>query len=359
MAYNPELPYNDLPALPPETDLDDPKLLKKANRVIRSLGRLNGETGLLPNPMLLMQPLVVQEALQSSEIEDIHTTVEDVFEADLFGSEKPGPQKEVLHYRSALTAGAMKVLSDEILPTNLIIELQSIIEPKKSGVRKVPGTAISNQATGEIIYTPPVGYDLIMDLLNNISRFAHNDFNDDYEPLIKAAVAHYQFEAIHPFRDGNGRTGRILLVLHLMLEKLIDLPILFVSEYINRNKSDYYKVLRGVTERGEWHEFIMYMLTALEKQAMVTNERILIIKGLIDDIKETTHNLSIPERLGDLIFSYPVITINKVRDELGVSRQTASTYLTKLEEAGKLESSKPSKEKLFYNRSFLAALKHV
>lgn len=357
MSYDPKIPYNDLPLLPPETDLDDPALLKKSNKAIRALFRLNGETMLLPNPFLLTQPLITQEALQSSEIEDIHTSVEDVFEAELFGDERPGPQKEVLHYKEALMAGARQVTDDQIMPTRTMIGLQKIIEPKRPGIRKVPGTTIFNQVTGERIYTPPEGYDKLLDLLGNMERFIHDD-QDDFDSLIKAVVSHYQFEAIHPFRDGNGRTGRILLVLHLMMDRMLDLPILFVSEYINKNKSEYYRALRGVTERKEWKEYIMYMLDALEKQAMVTHDRIIRIKQMLDDIKQTIHELKMPERLGDLIFSYPVITISKVRDELGVSRQTASGYLKRLEKAGKLESSKIKKELLFFNRSFIKSLSH-
>ena len=328
MAFDKNIPYNDLPLLPPDTNLDDPVLLKKSIKATRSLFRLNGETMLLPNPFLLTQPLITQEALQSSEIENIHTTVEDVFEAELFEDKALGAQKEVVNYKEALMAGAKEVLENGILPTKTIINLQKIIEYKKQGIRKVPGTAISNQATGERIYTPPEGYDKLLDLLSNVENFIHDD-KDDFDPLIKAVVAHYQFEAIHPFRDGNGRIGRILLVLHLMLDKMLELPILFVSEYINKNKALYYQVLKGVTEKGEWKEYIIYMLDALETQATITHEQIIRIKDMLDDIKETIHELKMPEKLGDLIFSYPIITITKVKEELEISRQTASGYLKK------------------------------
>ena len=358
MSYDSKIPYNDLPLLPPQTDLDDPTLLKKSNKATRALFRLNGETLLLPNPMLLTQPLITQEALQSSEIEDIHTTVEEVFEAELFDRENTGPQKEVLHYKEALLTGANIIRERKVLSTNTIIDLQKIIEAKRPGVRKLPGTAIANQTTGEIIYTPPEGYDRLMNLLANLGNFVHNE-EDDFDPLIKAIVAHYQFEAIHPFRDGNGRTGRILLVLHLMLDEMLDLPLLFVSEYINRNKSEYYRLLRGVTERQEWKAYIFFMLDAFEQQAIVTNHRIVMIKALIDEVKATTYELNMPERLGDLIFSHPIITITKVKEEMGVSRQTASSYLKRLEKAGKIESRKIKKELLFFNRSFLQALSHA
>jgi Fic family protein len=358
MLNDPKQPYNDLPLLPPQTDLDDPKLLKKSNKATRALFRLNGETLLLPNPMLLTQPLITQEALQSSEIEDIHTTVEEVFEAELFDRQNTGPQKEVLHYKEALLRGANIIRERQVISTNTMIELQNIIEPKRPGVRKLPGTAIANQKTGEIIYTPPEGYDRLMGLLSNLGEFVHNT-EEDYDPLIKAIVAHYQFEAIHPFRDGNGRTGRILLVLHLMLDEMLDLPLLFVSEYINQNKSEYYRLLRGVTERQEWTAYIFFMLDAFEQQAIVTNHRIVVIKALMDTVKATTYDLNMPERLGDLVFSYPIVTISKVKEEMGVSRQTASTYLKRLEEAGQLESKKIKKELLFFNRNFLQALSHA
>ena len=236
MSFDPNKPFNDLPPLPPEFNFDDIDILKKVNKANIALSKLSGEAKSIPNREVLIEPLTFREAVASSEIENIHTTVDESFQ-DTFivEAELKKEQKETKNYRKALLTGYELIKKNGFLNTNSFIEIQSVLEPDKPGIRKVPGIKIQNKTTKEIFYTPPEGESLIRNLLKNYEDY-FNDFSDDIDPLIKMAVMHYQFEAIHPFLDGNGRTGRILMVLYICLAKRLDLPILFISGYINQQK---------------------------------------------------------------------------------------------------------------------------
>ncbi|MHC1736614.1 MAG: Fic family protein [Ignavibacteriaceae bacterium] len=235
--FNPNEPYNDLPLLPPSFNFDEVEVLKRVNSANIALARLSGEAKSIPNRHVLIEPLSFREAVASSEIENIHTTFHDAIQATyLEESDLKIEQKETKNYREALLEGYKLVIEQEFLNTNSFITIQSILEPSKPGIRKISGTKIQNKSTGTILFTPPEGEDLIRKLLKNFEDYFNNT-SDEVDPLIKMAVMHYQFEAIHPFLDGNGRTGRILMVLYLCMLKRLDLPILFISGYINQNKT--------------------------------------------------------------------------------------------------------------------------
>lgn len=267
MSFDRERPYNDLPMLPPPgVELETKSVLKKSIAANRELAELKGAGDVIPNQDILISSIVLQEARLSSEIENIFTTNDEMYRAaspDLFAAADPHT-KEVIRYREALWHGFQR-LRERPLTTNLFIELMQLIKQTDDGIRRVPGTKIGNSRTGETIYTPPDGEGRLRDLLGNLETFLHAD--DGLDPLVKLAAAHYQFEAIHPFTDGNGRTGRIVNILYLVEQGLLELPVLYLSHYIIKNKSAYYDGLRRVTEEGAWEEWILYVLNAIETTA--------------------------------------------------------------------------------------------
>ena len=269
-------PYNELPLLPPQVELETKETLKKAIAANKALANLNGLSSAMPNEDILVNGIVLQEARLSSEIENIVTTNDELYQAAADTKLAVSPEtKEVLSYREALWHG-FSAVNKRPLSTNLFIEIVSIIRGVDVGIRRVPGTMIVNTKTGKPIYTPPEGESLIREKLSNLERFIHAD-KDNIDPLIKLAILHYQFEAIHPFTDGNGRTGRIINILFLIEKQLLKKPILFLSHYILRTKSEYYAGLRSVTEKAAWHDWILYMLTAIETTAIETQEKIAAI----------------------------------------------------------------------------------
>lgn len=360
MSFDPNKPYNGLPLLPPEFNFDDVDILKKVNKANIALSKLSGIALSIPNRELLIQPLTVREAVASSAIENINTTVEEVFQASLFNENQiTKEQKEALYYKDALLVGYGLIKEKGFLNTNGIIDIQKNLEPGKPGIRRVPGTKIQNHSTGEILYTPPEGEDLLRKLLKNFEDY-YNDLGDDVDPLIKMAVLHYQFESIHPFLDGNGRTGRILMVLHLVLAERLILPILYISGYINKNRSDYYRLLRQVTAEKNWKEWILYILTAIEEQAKETTDTVAGIRELMfvyrEKIKTQLPRMNAAEVV-EYLFSSPFYTQAKLIESLGVSRNTASGYFTQLREIGLVDSIKIWKENTYFCPEFLELLK--
>ena len=352
MTFNPNKPYNDLPKLPPKVNLESPRVLKKAIQANRKLAELKGKAGIIPNEAILINSLILKEARASSEIENVVTTNDKLYEAFTAADKNYDPQtKEVLRYRQALWTG-FNQLKERPLSTNLFIDLVQTIKQNESGIRKSSGTVIANPDTGNIIYTPPEGHKRIRDLLGNLESFIHHT-DDDLDPLIKMAVIHYQFEAIHPFHDGNGRTGRIINILYLVLEELLTLPVLYLSGYIISRKSDYYRLLRTVTEEDDWESWILFMLEAVEKTATETTEKIEAIYELLEQtVQEAKTNL--PDRvyskeLIELLFEQPYCKIKFLVDKGIAKRQTAGDYLTELEKIGLLESKKAGREKLYLN----------
>ena len=346
-----ERPYNDLPLLPPKTELETKVILKNAIEANRALSELKGIVNTIPNQSLLKSTLPLQEARSSSEIENVITTNDKLYEAIASSANNYDPQtKEVLRYREALWEGYNQLLKNELLTTNLFIRIYQIIIETNAGIRITPGTKISNSKTG-IIYTPPEGENVIREKLANLEKFIHTE--DELDDLIKLALIHYQFEAIHPFADGNGRTGRIINVLYLILKKRLDLPILYLSKFIIENKNHYYKLLRNVTEKEEWQEWVVYILKAVKETAEYTGGKILQIKNLFEQIVEESR-VKLPSRvyskeLIEVIFSQPYCKSEFVVNAGIAKRQTAAEYLKELERIGILKSKKVGKEVLYLN----------
>lgn len=356
MPFDPQKPFNDLPLLPPDYDFDDLDIWKKVNSANIALSRLSGEAKSIPNREVLIEPLTFREAVASSEIENIITTLDEAFQVTYFTEkELKIEQKETRSYRKALLAGYGIIKEKEFLNTNAILEIQSKLEPGRGGIRKLPGTQIKNLGTNEVLYIPPEGEKVIRDLLQNFDDYL-NDFSDDIDPLIKMAVLHYQFESIHPFYDGNGRTGRILMVLYLCLAQRLDLPILFISGYINRHRSDYYRLLREVTLNHNWKEWVLFILGAVEEQSLKTTQSVTGIRELMRKYRETisTRKPKIySAELVEYLFSYPYYTKATMLKKLGISsRNTAYKYFSELREIGLIEEKRYKKEIIYYCPAF-------
>jgi len=361
ITFDPNIPYNDLPKLPPDFDFDDLEILKKVNKANIALSRLSGEAKSIPNREVLIEPLSFREAIASSEIENIHTTFNEAIQSTYFDeADLKKEQKETQHYREALISGYDLVKKNGFLSTNSFIEIQSVLEPDKQGIRKIPGTQIKNIDTGEVFYTPPVGEDLIRTLLGNFETY-FNSFDDDVDPLIKMAVLHYQFESIHPFYDGNGRTGRILMVLHLCLADRLDLPILFISGFINQHRSEYYKLLRDITRNNSWKEWILFILEAVEQQSIKTTESVTGIRLLMQKYREVISSKRpkiYSAELVEYLFSFPFYRQSTLQSKLNIaSRNTASKYFSELKDIGLVSEKKYKNEKVYFCPDFHELLK--
>lgn len=355
------VPYNQLPILPPQTDLDDAQILKKVITANKAISQLNGLIRSLENPEIILEPLKVKEAVESSGIENINTTISEALQAELFSVEKLSPeQKETKKYKQALLFGFEQVKKRNFLTTNDFIDIQRELGLQHPGIRNLPGTKIGNRQTGEVYYTPPEGKKRIRDLLKNFEEYYNNESNDpDY--LIKMAVLHYQFEAIHPFFDGNGRTGRILMVLHLVVHGCLVSPTLFISRYINQNRREYYRLLREVTYEDNWKEWILFVLDAAETQAADTNNTILKVLELREWFKNEVlpkFNFTYSQELLSYIFSNAFYTQNKLMESTQIrSNKTALEYMNTLEAEGILKTTESqTKEKVYYFDKFLKLL---
>ncbi len=357
-GFKPSEPFNELPRLPPGADLETRRILKACIGARAALAELNAATGLVPNPTVLINTIPILEARASSEIENIVTTTDKLFRfAGEQGEGHADPAtKEALRYRTALYRGYVS-LEKKPLSTSTAVEVCRTIRGVDAGIRKVPGTALTNQATGEVVYTPPAGEAMIRDLLANWERYLHAE--DGVDPLVRMAVAHYQFEAIHPFTDGNGRTGRVLNLLFLVEQKLIALPILYLSREIIRRKSDYYRLLHDVTARGAWEEWTLFVVAAVELTAQWTTAKIRSMRDLMnataEHVKKRAPKLYSHE-LVDLTFVQPYCRIGNVVDARLAKRQAASEYLKKLCEIDMLKEIKVGREKLFLNKRLLTLL---
>ncbi|MDH0493772.1 Fic family protein [Comamonas aquatica] len=356
MTFDRSQPYNDLPLLPPVAEMESKAVLKQAIAANRTLANLRGLAAQIPNQGVLINSIVLQEARLSSEIENIVTTNDELYRADADPEGKTDPHtKEVLRYRQALNFG-FRELATRPLTTNLFIDIVRIIKEVELGVRRVPGTSLKN-TLGEVIYTPPEGEAVIRDKLSNLEKFIHAE--DDIDPLVKMAVIHYQFEAIHPFEDGNGRTGRILNLLYLVEQELLDIPVLFLSRYIIANRAEYYEGLRGVTERQDWETWILYMLRAVESTAQQTFDQVTRIRALMEQVREQVHKQApsiYSKDLVEVIFKQPYTKIQFLVDAGIAKRQTASTYLQTLSNLGFLRPSKQGREMYYINDALFAEL---
>lgn len=352
MGFDSLKPYNDLPPLPPKADIETKAILKKAITAGRALAELKGLGDTIPNQSILINSVILQEAKASSEIENVITTNDALFRAFSAKTTQVDPAtKEVLRYRQALWEGFNALKKRPLLTTNLFVKVVQTIKESRISIRKTPGTTISNAATGKVIYTPPEGESLIRDKLKNLESFIHEDNVAD--PLIKLAIIHYQFEAIHPFTDGNGRTGRIINILYLVLKDLLDLPVLYLSKYIIEKKSEYYRLLRGVTEHAKWEPWILYMLDAVEQTALFTRDRITKIRDLMEETLQLAKK-KLPSRvyskeLVELLFHQPYTKGQFLVDAGIAKRQTAAEYLKELEKIGVLQPQKIGREMLYLN----------
>ena len=341
-----------LPMLPPKVELETKAVLKQLVKANRALAELKGYADTILNKHILINAVMINEAKDSSEIENIITTHDDLYTAMSDASGASPAAKEVVNYRTALWYGYEQVRENEMLTTNMMIEIQGHIEKNRGEIRKLPGTVLMNENTAQIVYTPPSGENEILDLLTNLESYINEDF-DDIDPLIKLAVIHYQFECIHHFYDGNGRTGRIINVLYLVLKELLESPILYLSSYIIRNKSSYYTLLQEVRTRNNWENWIIYILTGIAETAEQTLKLIKKINAEVEamsaEIKEKLPKIYSKELIDLLFYEFYTKTIY-IEKGLSVTRKTAASYLTALEKEGFLTSQKIGKERIYQNK---------
>ena len=357
MAFRPDRPYNALPGLPPAADMESKPILKACIEARAALAELKAAGARIPNQAVLINTLPLLEARASSEIENIVTTSDALFRfAQLEAQSQDPATKEALRYRSALQLG-FRSLDTRPLSTTTAVAVCSCIKGAEMDVRRVPGTTLSNAKTGEVVYTPPVGEDVLRDRLADWERFVHEQTGID--PVIRMAVAHYQFEAIHPFIDGNGRTGRILALLMLVESGLLKLPVLYLSRYILRERSEYYRLLQGVRAEGDWEGWIAFMLAAVTETAAWTTERIEAIATLhattVEQVRSEAPRIYSRE-LVEALFVQPYCRIQNLVDAGVAKRQTASVYLKRLVELGVLEEIQAGREKLFLNKDLVRLL---
>ena len=357
MAFRPDQPF-DLPPLPPKSEIKNEFFVADLLKARTELGELNGYSHSLPNPLLLLSPTVLRESVASSNIENINTTIEQALQMQLFPeTERRQPDKEVLRYHDAVMWG-FKSLKNLPVSTRLILGIHKQLLPENSpGYRKTQNR-IANSATGETFYTPPPAQ-TIPGHMTNWEKYVNQE-NEALDPIIQTAIAHYQFEAIHPFADGNGRVGRILMVLGLVSRGLLNLPILYISGYINKHRSDYYRLIREVTVKDRWREFIAYLLKGVVLQAKETKQTLLEISRLLDESKTRVRDKHKKIYSADLVqafFAYPIITPVSLGRELGVNYRTASRYLTELAKGKVLDERFVGKYHLFINTPLLHLLK--
>jgi len=358
MSFNTVIPYNDLPLLPPQAEIESTIILKKTIAASRALAELRGAITNLPNPVLFIDTIQLQEAQASSAIENIVTTQDELFRSSVAEKKVLNPViKEVLHYKDALWHGLEEMKKRPILTTNLFIKLVQIIKENSAGIRNVPGTQLKNPVTGKVVYTPPEGESVIREKLKNLEDFIHAE--DGIDPLVKMAVIHYQFEAIHPFFDGNGRTGRIILLLYLKWSGLLDLPALFLSKYIMENRNIYYQRLRAVTERKDWQNWILFMLEMIEQTSRKDRDRIAQIEQLMDKMGAELQ-MHLPKvyskDLIEVLFRLPYTKRQFLKNAGLGNLKTVGNYLKELEQSGFLKSEQVGKEKLYLNHKLLEIL---
>lgn len=354
-------PRFQLEKLPPLREkVETIEILRQTNKATAALAELKGIARTIPNQIMLINAIVLQEAKDSSEIENIITTQDELYKALTISVNSVSPEtKEVVNYRKAIFQGYDLVKKQGFLSVNDIVHIQQKLVDNTAGIRSTPGTVLKNDKTGEIVYTPPQDKAEIIDLLTNFIN--HFNEQDELSPLINLAILHYQFESIHPFYDGNGRTGRILNILYLMLNELIDVPILYLSSYIIAHKSEYYRLLNQTNHLGKWDEWIIFMLKAVEYTSKETIGKITNIKNQLDatiiKVQEKAPKLYRKE-LVELLFEQPYSKIEFVVNKLGVERKAASRYLKELEDIGIIESKKIGRETLYINRELIEILKH-
>ncbi len=357
--FDRKIPYDNLPLLPPKADIETKGILRKTISAGRTLAQLNGTLLNLPNPTLFLDTIYLQEAKASSEVENIMTTNDELYKSLVANKKIENlATKEVLSYKEALWLGLKELETKPFITTNLCIKIVQCIKQNNASIRNTPGTTLSNPQ-GEVIYTPPSGESIIREKLSNLEKFINED--NSIDPLIKMAIMHYQFEAIHPFSDGNGRTGRILLLLYLQLSGLLDTPAIYLSDYIINNKASYYTSLRNVTEKNDWENYILYMLDMIEVTSTKGLEQLKKITTAMeitaDEIKRKLPKIYSKDLI-EILFRLPYTKRQHLIDENIGNPKTVGNYLMSLEENGFLESVKVGKEKLYLNQKLLTILEN-
>lgn len=343
-----------IPELPPTGAIETVPVLRALSRAHRHLGELKGRASSIPNQGILIDTLSLQEAKASSEIENIVTTQDELFQTSLFPENPASPAaKEVALYRDAIRLGYSKLLEHEgLITNNTIIAMFQILKRTDGGFRNTPGTALKNEISGKLVYIPPQDGNVVLDQMNRLEAYINDDALCVLDPLIKMAIIHHQFESIHPFPDGNGRIGRIVNVLYLTRQQLLDIPILYLSRFITCNKSEYYRLLQHVRETGEWEEWLLYMLKAVGDTAVDTLILVEKMKSLMKRYKNdirNNHNKIYSQDLLNTLFRHPYTRIEFVQNELQKTRQTAARYLEELCEGGLLTKHKMGKSNYYIN----------
>jgi Fic family protein len=357
MTFRPDRPFNDLPLLPPRAEIETKTILRACILARAALAELKVSGQLIPNQAVLINSIPLLEAQASSEIENIVTTTDRLFRYANDAANQADPAtKEALRYRTALQRG-FQMLKERPLSTTIAVEVCRTIKGVDLDIRTTPGTALMNEATGVIIYTPPEGQDLLRRQLANWERYIHEA--EDVDPLLRLAVMHYQFEAIHPFIDGNGRTGRVLNLLYLVDKGLLDIPVLYLSRHIIRNKRAYYDRLLAVTTEGAWEAWLLFMLDAVRETATWSTARIRAIRDLLDETAARLRR-DLPKiysrELVEIVFINPYCRIGDVVAAGIAGRQAASAYLKALTELGLLQEVKAGRENLYLNPPLLRLL---
>jgi Fic family protein len=347
--------------LPVKQELETKAVLKKLTQAHRALAELKGMITSIPNQSILLETLMLREARESSAIENIISTFDEVYQSNLVSNIFASPAaKEVHQYAAALKKGFELVKKYDLLTNNHILEIQQVVEQNRAGFRKLPGTKLMKDKTGEVVYTPTQDYDAIVTLMHNLETFINDDNMMDADPLVKMAIIHHQFESIHPFYDGNGRTGRIINILYLVLKGLLHLPVLYLSRYIIQHKQDYYRLLQEVRDQGKWEDWILFMLNGVEKTAAESVVSIAAIKVLMQQYKHqirNNHPKLYSQDLLNNLFKYPYTKIEFFQTDLQISRSTAIRYLDTLVKAGILTKHKVGRDNFFLNEKLFALLK--
>jgi Fic family protein len=347
-----------LVTLPYDLDLESKSILKRLPAAHAALAELKGLVHSIPNQQILLNTLAIQEAKDSSAVENIITTHDELYKSDLEFENLSPAIKEVQNYVAAIKTGFDLLETNGLLTNKIILKIQETLEGNNAGFRKIPGTALKNTQTGETIYLPPQDPAEILDLMSNLERFINEPDWSDLDPLVKMSIIHFQFESIHPFYDGNGRTGRIINLLYLILSGLQKLPILYLSSHIIRNKPDYYRLLQGVRENGDWESWLIYMIEGVENTARETIQLIEDLKVLMEDMKillRDNYKFYSQELLNNL-FTHPYTKIEFIVRDLGVSRITAANYLNKLADDGVLRKEKLGTGNYYVNERLYALL---
>ncbi|MDO4691526.1 MAG: Fic/DOC family N-terminal domain-containing protein, partial [Porphyromonadaceae bacterium] len=359
--------HYDIPQLPLSYDFETKSILKQVNAANRRLAELKGIALTIPNENILISTLVLQEALDSSAIENIITTSDELYKADLNmeGAINNAAAKEVLLYREAMSVGFRLAREKKLLSLNDIIRIQQTLERNNAGFRRVSGTVLKS-SNGEVVYTPPQEYDEIVRLMNNLEEYINDLEIDDVDPLIKLAIIHHQFESIHPFYDGNGRTGRILIILCLIIYEILDLPILYLSRYITHNKGEYYRLIQAIRDGGtnnyeNWIEWILFMLKGIEETALQTIQLVKQISALMAEYKGVLRPLfgqQYKHELLNNLFFHPYTKIEYMEKDMMVQRKTATKYLNKIVEVGLLHKIKLGRSNYYINHKLIDLFLH-